>query len=463
MQGWHEIAKRIAKLMKTRNLTISTNELRLGMFVAELDRPWLQTPFPLQGIVVDSVRQINELRQLCRKVVIDVDLSAEDSIEHLPNSSLDVPALAAEKAERAKSDRSKRNWWKKAMAALFGRHAAVDPTPSRMAGIPANVELIVYDDTKSFDEAIGPARDAYRDIQETMKTVMGDLAEKREISVDVLSMAATELVESVAVNPEAMMWLTRLREQNVRTYEHSVEVAIYMITFGRHLGFPAAHLKKFCMIGLLLDVGMTRVDGALLEKTDPLSDSEQAEIRRHVDYGLEMLANSPDLDPEICEAIAQHHERIDGSGYPRGLNGDATSFAGRMAAIADTYAALTSNRTHAQSLSAFKSMKILSDGAGKLFHEPLVEQFVQAIGIFPVGSLVELSSGQVAAVVSHNKVRRLKPRLLILTDGNKVQLDAPHELNLMLEHKDGNGEPLRIWRGLPAGAFGVNPRDFFLQ
>jgi HD-GYP domain-containing protein (c-di-GMP phosphodiesterase class II) len=175
------------------------------------------------------------------------------------------------------------------------------------------------------------------------------------------------------------------------------------------------------------------------------------------------MADSPDLDPEVREAIAQHHERVDGSGYPRHLRGQDMSFAGRMSAIADTFATLTAQRPDAESLSAFKAMKVLSDGAGTHFHEPLVEQFVQAIGFFPVGSLVELSSGEVAAVVSHNKVRRLKPRVLILTDVNKKPLDTPYEQNLLLDPVDGNGDPLRIWRGLPARAYGVNSRDYFLK
>src|SRR5262249_29796412 len=161
--------------------------------------------------------------------------------------------------------------------------------------------------------------------------------------------------------------------------------------------------------------------------------------------------------------IAQHHERIDGSGYPLGLKGEDTSFFGRMVAIADTFATLTSDRMQDEPLSAFKSMKALSEGAGKIFHPPLVEQFVQAIGLFPVGSLVELSSGQVAAVVSHNKIRRLKPRVLILTDRNKQRLDTPVELNLLHDGDADDGEPRVIRSGLPSGAYGIDRRDYFLK
>lgn len=451
--------------MEIRSLTVSTDELRLGMFVAELDKPWIGTRFPLQGLLIDDRAQIDELRGLCSEVVIDVGRSASDSIAHLSNLVLSMSGAASD-ADAGRSRRSPGLWhrWQRRLTTMFDKPRADAPAPPpRMAGMPGKVELIAYRDTKSFEQAIGPARQVYRDIEATMQTVMSDLALKREISPEALGEAATELVESVAVNPEAMMWLTRMREQSVRTYMHSVQVAIYMVTLGRHLGFPRDHLKKLCMAGLLLDVGMTRIDNAMLERKGALTDDERAEVRRHVEYGLEILASTPDLDEDVLEAVAQHHERADGSGYPRGLTDAKTSFAGRMAAIADTFAALTANRPYADTLSAFNAMRVLFDGSRKHYSEPLVEQFVQAIGLFPVGSLVELSSGEVAAVVSHNKVRRLKPRVLIVTDADKKALAAPAEINLLRDPKGADGAPLRIWRGLPAGAFGLNPRDYFLS
>jgi HD-GYP domain-containing protein (c-di-GMP phosphodiesterase class II) len=207
---------------------------------------------------------------------------------------------------------------------------------------------------------------------------------------------------------------------------------------------------------------MTRIDNDLIERAGPLSEDEATEVRKHVDYGLEILGKSPEMDASVVEAIAQHHERIDGSGYPRGLQGHEMSFGARMAAIADSFAALTADRPYAEPLSAFNAMKVLFSCANKLYEEPLIEQFVQAIGMFPVGSLVELSTGEVAAVVSHNSVRRLKPRVLILTDAEKGVLETPCGMNLMLEPKDPDGGLVTIWRGLPAGAYGVNPRDYFL-
>ena len=331
-----------------------------------------------------------------------------------------------------------------------------------MAAIPDDVDLVIYRDSLPIEEAIGPARKVYHQIETAMGSFMSDLVEKRELSAETISVAASEMVESLTANPEAMIWLARMHAQNVRTYTHSVEVAIYMGTLGRHLGYPRDQLKNLCMTGLLLDVGLMRIDNALLEKVEPLTESEMAEIRRHVEYSLDMLAKSPNINPSVREGIAQHHERIDGSGYPRGLKGPEMSIAGRMAGIADTFAALTVQRPYAEPESVFNAMKILFAGAGKKFHEPLVEQFVQAIGMFPVGSLVELSTGEIAAVVSHNKVRRLQPRVLVLAGADKQALAAPFELNLLFDPKDANDRPVRIWRGLPARAYGIDPRDFFL-
>jgi HD-GYP domain-containing protein (c-di-GMP phosphodiesterase class II) len=450
------------------------------MFVAELDRPWLGTPFPLQGFLVVDGRQLDELRIRCAEVVVDRRRSAGYSLEHLGDLAHEPPratwGVAGRVAtivsgwvgQRAAGEagairrRGLLQWWEAEIAPRFRRNGVARPGRQRLACIPDDIELVTYHDAVPIEEAIGPAREVYRQIEATMGTFMTDLAAKREISAEVISVAASELVESIAANSEAMIWLARMHEQNVRTYTHGVEVAIYMVTLGRHLGFPRGHLKNLCMTGLLLDVGVMRIDNALLEKAGPLTASEVTEIRRHVDYSLDTLPESPDIGPRVREGIAQHHERIDGSGYPRGLTGEQMSIIGRMAGIADTFAALTGERAYAEPESVFNAMKILFNGAGEKFHEPLVEQFVQAIGLFPVGTLVELSTGEVAAVVSHNKVRRLQPRVLVLTDGDKEALTTPYELNLLFDPKDADGRPVRIWRGLPANAHGIDLRSFFL-
>ena len=263
--------------MKTRNLKVTTDNLRIGMFVAELDLPWLGMPFPLQGVLIDDPRQVEYLRDRCQEVMIDIHLSKAESIRHLP--MLELERDDAGRNLRATVVRHVRTWWESLHAALFGRERAEPEPRARLSGIPPEVKLVTYNDAKPFDEAIAPAREVYREIEIAMQAVMDGLASKHEISVEAIRVVASELVECVAVNHEAMMWLTRMRQQNVRTYMHSVEVAVYMVTFGRHLGFPRDQLENFCVTGLLLDVGMTRIDNALIERNGPLTQPEVSEVR----------------------------------------------------------------------------------------------------------------------------------------------------------------------------------------
>jgi len=168
-----------------------------------------------------------------------------------------------------------------------------------------------------------------------------------------------------------------------------------------------------------------------------------------VRLGLEALSQEGPLPPDILQGIAQHHERLDGSGYPKGLKGPDIGIYGRMAAIADTFAALITPRVYANPVSPHDALLNLFEWAGTSFHEPLVEQFVQAVGVFPVGSMVELSTKEVAVVLAHNKVRRLEPRVLVLTWIDKRPLEAPIERNLFDKPKGSDGKPIRILRKKP--------------
>jgi hypothetical protein len=133
-----------------------------------------------------------------------------------------------------------------------------------------------------------------------------------------------------------------------------------------------------------------------------------------------------------------------------------------MAAIADSFAALITPRAYANPLPPQEALMNLYEWAGTSFHEPLVEQFVQAVGVFPVGSLVELSSGEVAIVVAHNRVRRLEPRVLVLTWPDKSPLATPTESDLLMQGKASGAERLRIMRGLASGAYGLKLRDYYM-
>jgi HD-GYP domain-containing protein (c-di-GMP phosphodiesterase class II) len=258
------------------------------------------------------------------------------------------------------------------------------------------------------------------------------------------------------------MWVAKLREEDITTYGHGLQVSVYLTSFGRHLGFPKPQLAHLAQVGLLLDIGKIRLPRELLEKQGRLSDEEFEAAKAHVAHGLEILAATPDFDADVLSGIEQHHERMNGSGYPRGLMGDEITVYGRMAGIVDCFAALTNHRPYAAAVSSYEALRSIAGWGGEYFHEALVQQFVSSVGVFPVGSLIELSSGEVAVVVEHSKVRRLKPRVLVVTGPDKKPAPYPAMVDLLYDPKAGGEEPVFIKRGLAPGAYGLDLRDFYL-
>jgi hypothetical protein len=194
-----------------------------------------------------------------------------------------------------------------------------------------------------------------------------------------------------------------------------------------------------------------------------LTPGEHDVVKKHVQLGIDALRKSMTIDPSVEQGILQHHERIDGSGYPQGLQGKEIGIYGRMTAIADCFAALITDRPYAKAVAPQEALMLMSKWCGTSFHEALLEQFVQAIGVFPVGSLVELSNDEIAVVLAHNRVRRLEPRVLVLAGPDRRQLDTPFERDLLIGPVDSAGNPIRIARGLPAGAHGLKPRDYYAE
>ncbi|HEY0879298.1 MAG TPA: HD-GYP domain-containing protein, partial [Zeimonas sp.] len=478
--------------------------------------------FLLQGFLVDSQIELDTLRRYCRYVYVDLDLSNSALADAIRLAELaDEPAAPAEPSTpaplrfdtvlnekpagrehparpvRIRSDvkisRQTRERfrdfirataiapmepahepaWRRALSWLrpSARARAAKPTRSQAASprealkdqLPEGIELRRYADRAPIEEELPRARTAFTVGEHALDSLIADVRHGRVPDVQQVSGAVDEIVDSMVDNPDALMWVARLREESVQTYQHGVKVALYLVSLGRHLGFPRRELSNLGMIGMLADVGKTRLPHALLEKPGMLAPAEYNIVREHVRLGLEALGASVRLAPAIVEGIAQHHERLDGSGYPKGLRGAEIGLYGRMAAIADSFAALITARAYANACAPQEALMNLYEWAGSSFHEPLVEQFVQAIGIFPVGSFVELSNGEVGAVLAHNRVRRLEPRVLVLTAPDKTPLPQPFERDLLRTPKKTDGARIRIVRGLAAGAYGLRLHDYYAR
>ena len=440
--------------MLRNSVQIPVAQVRIGMFVAELDRSWRETPFLLQGFRIADEAEIATLRQSCGTVVIDPTHSAPGSFEHLADIhqvSKKFEALA----------------WVKRLRSRFGAFSQASDEVAReraAAGlIPANVVPTLYSEMKPIEAEIERAEEVYTSTDATLDLITRQVADGEKVNLDKLGGAIENMVESAIANPDALLWVARIRAEDAATYAHGVKVAIYLLQLGRHLGFPPEQLAHLGTIGLLLDLGKIKVDRDLLLRQGKLTPAEFARVKMHVELGLRALDESGNVASDVRDGIAQHHERLDGSGYPNGLAGPMISIHGRMAALADSFAALTSLRPYAPPLPAYEALKVLYAQAGTHYHAPLLEQFVQAIGVFPAGSLVELSSGEVATVLAHNRIRRLEPRVLILTDTEKRAVHDPMPLDLLLQPKAADGTDIKIVRGLPTGAYGLDLRQFYFK
>ena len=433
------------------HIKVASKDLKAGMFVADLDRPWIDTPFLMQGFLIEEAEQIDQLRRFCHHVMVDLERS---------------PALEQPKPEppaRGRREPSAPRDLLRIVEEKGARSAvptAFEDASARPNFLPPGVDRSVYTEATPIEEELAEATGSYAETRQVLTRVVDDIASGRPIAIHEIEDVVEDMVESMVRNPDALMLVARLREQDAAAYGHGLQVAVYLVAFGRHLGFPRDFLGRLGTMGLLLDVGKVKMPRRLLEKRERLTDEEFDTIKRHVDVGLDIVAEAGDLHPDAVSGIAHHHERENGSGYPEGLRGDGISTFGRMGAIADSFAALTTKRPYADAIPAYDGLRNLNSWAGDFFYAPMVEQFGQAIGVFPVGTMVELSSGEVAIVLSHNNVRRLKPRVLVVTGPDKSPSSHPMPLDLLYQPEDR--EAVHIRRGLSVGAYGIDAREFYL-
>ena len=241
----------------------------------------------------------------------------------------------------------------------------------------------------------------------------------------------------------------------------SLASSAFLVAFARQLKHSPSEALEIGLIGILFDLGKLKLDRGLLEREGILKPEELAEAERHVEFTLAMLSEADDPIPAVAiRAIEQHHERMDGKGYPHRLPPSRITVPGHMAAIVDSFVALTRPRPYGppqSPLNALVEMQLKDSGS---FMPALLEQFRRAIGLFPVESLVELSTGEIAIVAMHNEMNRLKPEVVIVTGPNKQKSQFPYQLDLAADPKAG-GRLVTIVRALPKGAHGINPEDYY--
>jgi HD-GYP domain-containing protein (c-di-GMP phosphodiesterase class II) len=414
-------------MLQTSELRVSVRGLARGMFVSRLDRPWIETPFPLEGMQLGDDEDIEGLRKICSYVYVDTSRGTSPDLRYVEHQDADLLSSARGRDE---------------LAAL---------------------QKVEWETKTDFATESLVATEVHGRLEREIDEVMTDLKRGRNLDLGKLRDGVEAMVDSILRNPSAFTWVKEMKRRDDYSYHHALGCAVWAASFGRHLGLEKEEVQKLSLGGLLCDVGMTRLPLELLAKQGGLDAAEVDLVRRHVEDGLKILDATPELPPRILEIVATHHERHDGSGYPNGLKGELIPIYGRIMGLVDSYNAMTCSRPHARTRSAHNAVAELYGLRDTLFQAELVEQFIQTCGIYPTGTLVELSSGEVGVVVAVHSLKRLRPSVMLLLDRNKAPLSQFRTIDLNEVERDEAGLPLTVKGGLPVGAFNINLKELFLD
>ncbi|SCZ86241.1 HD-GYP domain-containing protein [Nitrosomonas mobilis] len=425
-------------------LEISVDDLQLGMYVSQLDRPWLGTPYLLEGVMIQSQEDIDQLAQLCQTVFVDettIPASFKPKRIILVKASSHTPEVLTSK--KTASDQI-----------TPGELEKIERTPFH-----GNQR---YTDIHPVDRELPVARQALEVSISMLEEIHGHIEHGVKLDYRHAKEVVESLRESVVRNPDALLLLSRLRKTRHELYEKSVRSSVYLLALGRHLGLPREELSALGMGGLLMDVGQAQLPVEIQKKTGKLSTAEHEIFKRHVAYGETSVATTLDISEAVLAIVAQHHERENGSGYPRGLFANQLHPYARMAAVIDSYESLIEPARDMPAFRPFEALRELQTNSRGGLNSTLVEQFCQFIGVFPIGSLVELNTGEVAIVLAHNRTQRFRPKIMVILDAKKKPHESPRQLDLRLSETSVTGIEYEIKRDLALGAFGIDVSRYYL-
>lgn len=411
---------------------INVQDIKVGMYVRELDRPWRETPFLFQGFEIRDEDEIRELRRYCQYVLIDTLEPNQKTHPRTPAEKV----IAEKQLQRKQAERD--------ILIKVSTQPLLKPT---------------YRDKNTLEQEMGFAREVHRVARDLVYTLLEDVRLGKNINSLGAKKVVGEMVESVIRNPDALTTFAQLKKKDEYTAQHSMRVCILALSFGRHLGFDYNELNLLGIGALLHDIGKMKVPSEILNKPGALNEYEYAQMKSHVPHGVAILEKTPGIPRPAIEVARCHHERYAGSGYIGGLKGDQIGLFGMIGGIVDCYDAISSDRAYHTGMSTHAALKKMYEWRHRDFHPGLVEQFIQCMGIYPIGSVVELNTGEIGVVVTMNRVRRLKPRvaLVLQPDFDPVQCSTTVDLK---DYKTRDGRPCEIDRVLEPGIYGINPVNY---
>lgn len=362
---------------------IHVNDLLVGMYVEKTDQSWLE-----HDLLFASKRKI--------KTDYDIDKFKSSEIEQV--------YINTEKGRDIPIDRS---------------DAAYKNLLDRISFKPCNInepEIKTGYDSEEYSNKLKEAKKIYSESLQFIKNFLNDARSGKIISYSEAIPFVNTIVETINNNKNATLSMVNLYTFDEYTYTHCLDVAIIALALGRHIGVPAKDLKFLGLGALFHDIGKSKIPNEIINKPGKLTEHEFSIIKSHPLEGYKLLENQKEIPQEVLRIIVEHHEKYNGQGYPLGLSGKDINQLANLVSVADIYDALTTDRAYRKGLHPYKALQVLFCEKDDDFYPGYAENLVKCLGIYPVGSLVKLSTGDYGRVIDTNDDHPLAPKIEVILD-----------------------------------------------
>ncbi len=400
-------------------IKVFSENLKLGMHVSDLDIPWIESPFLFQGFKIKEIEEIQQLQSTCNYVYVDTEKTPIELTRKLRTISKTIQKPARKKKRKpTKIDFTDTVTLKRSK---FDKNAFTD---NLISARKSRDKTRIYIEEMLSQAKMGKVVDTER-----AKTLVAELA------------------NNIVNNLDASMWLTQLKKRDEYTAIHSLNVCVLSLTLGRALDLSTEELHELGLGALLHDIGKMQVPLEVLNKPGKLSQDEFEIMKTHPQKGYEMLLKDNSLSQEVLSIVKSHHERLNASGYPDSLSKQEITYFTKIVTITDVYDAVTSDRVYHDGMTPHEAMQRLYEWMPENFDQKLMEVFIRTLGIYPIGSVVELKTGHIGIVVKLNDNQRLKPVIILVMNRDKEFYPRRKLINLassIWDKRDGKPEIRRI-------------------
>jgi len=330
---------------------VPVNELGLGMFVTNLDKPWEESEFLFQGFMITNQNELLALQEQCQYVYVRASIDTNKPIQD------------------------------------------------------GNVQ---YVNKIRLTDEMSNARSAYQNACSETKIILDTMRLTGNLDVDRVNSIVDDMVDSILRNDGAMSLLSQIKHKDEYTAEHSLRVGLFSASLAKELGLKPLEIKNAGTCGLLHDIGKVKIPIDILNKPGAFTQEEYELMKSHTTSGKKLLIGQSGIYPGSVDTAFLHHERLDGTGYPRGVSSEKIPYFAKIVAVADTYDAITSHRCYKDGKTSLKAFGILYKHCGTGYEKELVETFIKVMGVYAPGCIVEMTNDEVGIVISTNKTKRLR-------------------------------------------------------